>query len=192
MDLGAYAKIENLEGILKDIDIKIPRLRGIRLMKYEKPYSNETMTMLLNEAVYDGADTACRTEPDWSINPWGYSWGRDSDKKVKKYLNEKNHTVRWDKLHGNKRKVVKYHIRHLQNNIRCNIGMFNRYVGRDDVIYIHARLGSWNWSEFHADDLKYQPAYLGHCDDYYDNTYCDIYLKVDPEIIRKYENVYEN
>lgn len=192
MDLTAYANIESLEGILKDINIEIPRLRGIRLMKYEDPYPEKFITELFNESEYDGAESACRAEPDYAINPWGYSWGFHSDKKVKKYLNENTHVVRWDRLHGYKRKAVKYHIRHLKKNIKRNVNMFNKYVGRDDIVYIHARLGSWNWSNFHGDDLKYHPVYLEHCDDWNDKSYCDIYLKVNPEIIRKYEVNNEN
>ena len=51
MDLGAYANIELLEGIMKENDINIPRLRGLRLMKNEKPISKEDIE---HEAVFIG------------------------------------------------------------------------------------------------------------------------------------------
>ena len=37
MDLFAYLQIEDLEKYLKDNNIEIPRLRGLRLMKDEEP-----------------------------------------------------------------------------------------------------------------------------------------------------------
>ena len=37
MDIGAYAQIDDLEQIMKDHNIDIPRLRGLRLMKDERP-----------------------------------------------------------------------------------------------------------------------------------------------------------
>ena len=37
MDLGAYAQIEDLEKVMEDNGIDIPRLRGLRLMKDETP-----------------------------------------------------------------------------------------------------------------------------------------------------------
>lgn len=41
MDLGAYAQIEQLEQLLTANHIEIPRLRGLRLMSEEEPFSEE-------------------------------------------------------------------------------------------------------------------------------------------------------
>ena len=43
MDLGAYCKIEDLEQILEVCDIHPERLRGLRLMKEEKPVTDEKL-----------------------------------------------------------------------------------------------------------------------------------------------------
>ena len=39
MDLKAYLQIDSLEGLLKYNNIEVPRLRGIRWMKYENKIS---------------------------------------------------------------------------------------------------------------------------------------------------------
>lgn len=41
MDLGAYAQIEELDQVMKDNGISVPRLRGLRLMVEEKPLTKE-------------------------------------------------------------------------------------------------------------------------------------------------------
>ena len=41
MDLYAYSQIENLKQYLKDNNIEVPRLRGLRLMKKEEIVSTE-------------------------------------------------------------------------------------------------------------------------------------------------------
>lgn len=55
MDLYAYAQIEDLEKYLKDNNIEVPRLRGLRLMKEEKLIEpqqiNDTEYALFNEYV---------------------------------------------------------------------------------------------------------------------------------------------
>ena len=43
MDLGAYAQIPDLDKVLQDNNIDIPRLRGLRLMKNEEPITRKEM-----------------------------------------------------------------------------------------------------------------------------------------------------
>lgn len=57
--------------------------------------------------------------------------------------------------------------------------MFNKYCGRDDVLYIHARVGGANWNYYDCDNLvKSKDWFLDKIDDSYDCTYCDIYAKL--------------
>ena len=56
--------------------------------------------------------------------------------------------------------------------------MWNKYVGRDDVLYIHARIGGNNWSYFNGNEITRQSWFLSKADDYFDCTYCDIYAKI--------------
>lgn len=54
---------------------------------------------------------------------------------------------------------------------------FNSYVGRDDVLYVHARIGGGNW-ETYRDEVENQPWFIEKVDDAYDSTYCDIYCRI--------------
>ena len=56
--------------------------------------------------------------------------------------------------------------------------MWNRYCGRADVLYIHARLGKYNWSYVVHTDYKDKSWYLESCNDSQDYSYCDIYAKI--------------
>lgn len=60
--------------------------------------------------------------------------------------------------------------------------MWNKYAGREDVLYIHSRMGGGNWKYWNADkrtELMNQPWFLGRVDDCFDSTYCDFYAKID-------------
>lgn len=63
-------------------------------------------------------------------------------------------------------------------NSRDTFETFNKYSGRFDVLYIHARIGGGNWLSC-RNQVKNQPWFLEKVDDFYDNTYCDIYAKID-------------
>lgn len=55
---------------------------------------------------------------------------------------------------------------------------FNKYVGRDDVLMVHARIGGGNWEYYGGPELAKQPWFIEKVDDSYDNTYCDIYVQI--------------
>lgn len=99
-------QIEDIEKIAKDNGIEVPRLRGYRLMKYEKPVNVSKM---------------------------------------------------------NKQREI-----------------WNKYAGRDDILYIHARIGGNNWPHYH-DQVDTKPWFLEKVDDSFDSTYCDIYAKIKEE-----------
>lgn len=46
MDLGAYVQIEELEKVMVDNNIDVPRLRGLRLMENEKPLTEKEIKEL--------------------------------------------------------------------------------------------------------------------------------------------------
>lgn len=56
--------------------------------------------------------------------------------------------------------------------------MWNKYVGRADVLCIHARIGGYNW-ETYKENVIHEPWFLEKVDDCEDSTYCDIYAKLD-------------
>lgn len=61
--------------------------------------------------------------------------------------------------------------------IKTNYLVFNKYIGREDILYIHARIGGGNWKDYFKDVIN-QPWFIEKVDDPYDNTYCDIYAKI--------------
>ena len=58
----------------------------------------------------------------------------------------------------------------------------DKYVGRKDVFCVHARIGGNNWNYYGGYKLEKEPWFLERVDDYWDSTYCDIYVKIDKEI----------
>ena len=180
MDLGAYAQIEDLEQIMKDNNIDIPRLRGLRLMKNEEPITRASMEDHWEYIGVLECETLCqngfRVHATWS------ELSAETDKIVDKYMIRNNSYpigIKWNKVHGKKRKAFKYVIRKARDRVLLQDRMFNKYCGRDDVLYIHARIGSGNWSEYNCDNsVKNQSWYLDCCEDAFDHTYVDIYAKI--------------
>ena len=57
--------------------------------------------------------------------------------------------------------------------VRKQHELWNEYAGRSDVLYIHSRIGGGCY------DYKDEPWFLGCVTDSYDETYCDIYAKIE-------------
>ena len=53
-------------------------------------------------------------------------------------------------------------------------GMWNKYVGRNDVLYIHSRCG------YPPEEVLKAPWFLDWVSDAFDPTYCTIYAKIKP------------
>ena len=185
MDLGAYAQIDDLGQIMTDNDIDIPRLRGLRLMKNEEPITRASMEDHWEYIGVSNCETLCqngfRVKASWC------ELSQRTDEIIDRYMirNQDRHVIgiKWDKLHGKKRKAFKYVLRKARDRVMLQDRMFNKYCGRDDVLYIHARIGSGNWSEYNCDNsVKNQPWYLDCCEDAFDRTYVDIYAKIKEEL----------
>lgn len=187
MDLGAYCQIENLEQIMIDNNISIPRLRGLRLMKDEKPITKEEMDDLAKSyGLYD-CDNLCRC--GFRPNAGWITMSTYTDMIAERYLEyeerngQKMHTqpiyIKWDKVHGKKRKAFKYVLKQSKKEVYNQYKMWNKYCGRDDVLYIHCRLGAGNWSAYDCDTIiKSQPWFLDCVEDSFDRTYLDVYAKI--------------
>lgn len=186
MDLGAYVQIEDLEPLLKANGISIPRLRGLRLMSEQKPYTKDEMDEELKFAFLAECEEALSVQPAYSYNPAYVEYSDETRKRCRKYLKLADNGsvigVRWDKLHGKKRKFIKYRTRKAVKERKQQIAMWNKYAGREDVLYIHARIGSNNWSGYHWSDFANEPWFLDAINDQFDNTYCDIYAKIDKRV----------
>ena len=188
MDLGAYAQISNLEQILKDNNINIPRLRGLRLMKDEDLITPEDFAAEYKEADFWAINEAVRG--DWFWNSYWHTQSRETDRQLEYYVDFARREdgsfdhfeplkLHWERLHGDKRKLVKYKIKKKKARIKKQWEMWNKYCGQENILYIHARLGAGNWDGYNCDEIiKKQPWYIEHCEDQFDSTYVDIYAKI--------------
>lgn len=180
MDLGACIQIETLEKIMTDNGIYVPRLRGLRLMKDEEPLSREYFDKKVRFVWLFNCDQACRSNFVMNANWAEYS--SETNKIAKKYLIHNSDyeyiDVNWSAVHGKKRKLFKYYYRKAKKAVTDNFTIFNKYCGRSDVLYIHARIGGLNWDSYDGPEIAKQPWFLEKVDDGFDNTYCDIYAKI--------------
>ena len=87
--------------------------------------------------------------------------------------------VRWDRVPGKQRKAVKRIFRLVRRVVKEQYSLFNSYVGREDVLYIHARLGTTSWTDEKTKaEVTRQPWFLAKVDDSFDSSYCDIYARI--------------
>ena len=184
MDLGDYAKIASLEEIMKKNNISVPRLRGLRLMSKEEPVSQADIEA---EAKFVGlymCQEACRS--NFKYHPHEFTYSSSTRRLVRKYLVFDGHQpidINWNKIHGKKRKLFKFFMKTSKHEVEKNFATFNKYCGRDDVLYIHARIGGGNWCYYGGQEIAKQPWFLEKVDDAFDSTYCDIYAKIgEPDV----------
>lgn len=194
MDLEAYCQIPRFEEFMKENNIEIPRLRGYRYMGEEQMVSESDI------------QDSIRKQHGWVLehfvcsvprfNPFANSWCYSSEtyRLKKKYLirepveyefHGQKHIfdrtvgIRWDLIHGKRRKRLKYALKLAARDVRRQFETFNKYVGCNDVFMIHARIGGRNWEAYDAHvNVATQPWFIEKVDDYFDSTYCDIYVRV--------------
>lgn len=180
MDLGAYANIENLSAIASANGVDVPRLRGYRLMAEEEPVSKEELGKEIHQQQLYAIMSMLR-----EVAPSCYEYSKRTRRLVRKYMVLEDVlypvSVRWDQLHGKRRKKAKYLMKQVAKTVSAQYNMFNKYCGRDDVLYIHARIGGANWIYYNKNGaIENQPWFIEKIDDAFDSTYCDIYAKIDP------------
>lgn len=181
MDIYAYSQIENLQKIAEANGIVVPRVRGYRLMANESELTCNTIYHAIRDhemSIYERACESCpRFRPDSNI----VEFSSATDRLRKKYLVKENGEIvgfRWDLVHGKNRKVIKYAVKKGRRAVIKQLETFNKYVGRNDILYIHARIGGPNWGYFGGDDIAREPWFVEKVDDYFDDTYCDIYARI--------------
>lgn len=184
MDLYAYAQIEQLEALAKKNGIDIPRLRGYRLMENEEPVSQEEINKMKKQCEIDVVEYLCAARPFWSSHPDYRIWEDYTDWLKNYYLIKDPDSeyigVRWDRIHGWKRRVLKFEIKKKKRKIQQQWDVWNKYAGQKGVLYIHSRMGGNNWKYYeHKTDITRQPWFLDRVDDFWDSTYCDFYARVE-------------
>lgn len=180
MDLIAYCQIDDLESIMKQNGIEVPRLRGLRLMAGEEPVSAEELREYENNLVRNIYEDMCCAVPAFSYHSSISEYSPRTDEIREKYI-DSDGEFRWNLLHGKKRRALKYAVRKIKKAVRDEISVWNRYAGRDDVLYIHARIGGPNWKDYGGPELEKQLWFLEKVDDAYDSTYCNIYAYITPQ-----------
>lgn len=193
MNLKAYSQIEDLMPVLQSTGIEIPRLRGLCLMKNEEPVSETDLDEILHSMEILAVQNLCESFPAWDFYSCCSEYCPATDRRIKKYMildKDKDPIgIHWDRIHGKKRKTAKYAIKQYKKDVIDNINVFNKYAGRDDILFVHARIGGDNWNYFNGPSIvASHPAFLEKVDDYFDSTYCDIYLKIDPETVNRLAN----
>ena len=184
MDLGAYSQIDDLRDIMYANGIEVPRLRGLRLMKDETPTSREELKSAIDSYAFDICRKMCQNNFR-ELNPSRGTISRKTARRIHKYMYQKGYVltgVKWHAIHGRRRKMFRFAFKQARKRILGSAYKFNSYCGRDDVLYIHARIGGGNWDYFGGPELAKQPWFIEKVDDYFDETYCDIYARIDPEV----------
>lgn len=183
MDLVAYAQIDNLDEIAQANGIEVPRLRGYRLMKDEAPVTTEEIQKLMKDYEVQVCEDLCCSVPFWSTRSDCRIFSSRTDY-IRKYfltqaVDEKGYKryvgIRWDRIHGKKRKILKFAIKKQNKRIQKQFDVWNKYAGKEGILYIHSRIGGRNWSHYGGEELATTPWFLEKVDDWFDNTYCDIY-----------------
>lgn len=187
MDLGAYEQIESLGKIANENGIVVPRLRGYRLMKNEEPFDIRKIDK--KEIALVCVEELCRNKPFWNPNADMVTSSDWTDYLCDYYMvknknydgYEKYTEVRWNRIHGWKRRVLKTYIHNEYMRQRRQWEVWNKYTGKNDILYIHARIGGGNWA-YYGKEVVDKPWFLEKVEDAYDDTYCDIYAKIKPQI----------
>ena len=177
MNLGAFFNIGILEPVAKANGIDVPCLRGYWLMKNKKKLTNDDISEMCRDVTIEAIEKLIAS--NWKELPYR-EYSIKTTKRNKHYLNDTDFdkmVIRWDRIHGKKRKMAKWECKKACRNVIRQMNMFNKYAGRDDVLYIHARLG--NWLNIMS-DIKKKSWYLESINDSFDSSYCDIYAKIAP------------
>ena len=148
-------------------------------MKEEEPID---IKKEVNEAeiAIDCVKNLCESEPFWNPHSSCYSMNSWTDYLKDFYLVHVGHDyldIRWDRIHGQKRRILKTYIHNEIVKACKQYEVWNKYAGREDILYIHARIGGGNWKAYYR-QVVHKPWFLEKVDDSFDSTYCDIYAKL--------------
>ena len=183
MDLGAYVQIEDLDKIAKENGIEVPRLRGYRLMKDEKPVDIDEV---IKERNIEANCCISLCECYWTPDAMWSEYSDDTKELCSKYVANYDQqweapskmSVRWDLLTPEQTGLLNRSIKRATERITKQFKMWNKYAGKEDVLYIHSRIGGGNWKYYDGPKLRKQPWFLDKVDDAEDSTYCDIYARI--------------
>lgn len=186
-----YFNMDKLDSLLTSINITISRIRDFNFMAFSKGFTPEEVTDTIHDfEMYNIAaliDNRQRWK-DFRLQPT-LSDSMTYNKRRRYFQYNKDGEeigVKWKNIHGRHRKTAKFWCKKSEHQIVDTMNTFNKYVGKNDVLRINARLGGINWRCFGGIDIEKHPAFIEKVDSCYEETYCDIYIKIDPQLVKDY------
>lgn len=190
VNLLAYCNIDDLHEVAKANGIDIPRLRGYQLCSDMEPWTEKEIQNAKWQIEYEACESLCCTIPFWSTKNAGIEYSYETDVIRDYYLDKENKRIRWDRIHGWKRRVLKTYIHNRTKKFNEFVKCWNKYAGKDGVLRVHSRMGGNNWTQYWRDiNGHYSPTkfrqfveqdwIIEKIDDWWDETYCDIYCKIE-------------
>lgn len=161
----------NEESLLNEI----PRARAIEIMSDKKPLLSDTVSELKKQAELDVYRSSCTSDPLFTPYSNVHEYSSKTDAVRKKFL-DKNGELKWNLVHGKRRKRIKFSIKKANKKIDKFRELWNKYSGKKDVACVRARIGGDDWYE---QDIENEPWFLEKVDDWFDDTYCYIFCKID-------------
>ena len=149
-----------------------------KLMSNKKPVSPEEISRRKNEDAVYILKRLVSNYPAWTINKiYGYSWRLGSTLKWDHYMtkdeNGEYNGIRWDRIHGKHRKVLKYKLKKNNEIIDKQYNTWNKYAGRKDVAYMYTY---WYYLD---NEVLDQSCILERICDHFDPDYYYVYAKID-------------
>ena len=192
MDLVAYAMIDTLDALAKANGIEVPSLRGYRLMSKEEPWDDAYLAEVENNLVgiywclaSHRSDLGLdRSQEDFIA---GYRPADIPRSRVRKEFRDcLGCTI-----------TVFDEVSMVRARWHRQAMLWNRYAGKEGVLHIHSRMGGTGRArgDYHKDgevfwhegwDVRDQPWFLDVCADAFDDTYCDIYARIDVEEVARW------
>lgn len=168
--------IEDLDEVAKANGINVPRLRGYRLMSSEAPWSEKD----IETEVENELEHAFRSLADSAIRMAEAALEYD----IRKFEAEESWLSPSEHL-----------CRGFEERFKAQAEMWNKYAGKSDVLYIHSRMGHPKESHWDSEkremvvdrDLRDELWFLDWVTDAYDETYIDIYARIDLSKLPKEE-----
>lgn len=193
MDLYAYRQMEEKIDQDKLADFfGIYRLRGIRFMGEEEKIPEKDIQECITRTGFTWCENVLEDmNPKTGKDVWGWNGDERRRRRYFKYQHrhEKDESgeydydeivaIRWENIHGKARKKAKQLLKEARKSVTANLELFNKFAGNKNVLMIHTRTGGGNRDYYKMHQLPFrQPRWLGDADDYFDDTYADIYFDI--------------
>lgn len=180
-------EIKTVFDVFETTGVMIPGISAIRVMKEESKISLEEVIKIIKEQEVMIVEDLLSSYPRWTIQPY-YIRSKNKEKYVHKYIHsgEEEMYVRWDRIHGKHRKIAKFECKKREKKVKKAADVFNKYVGRNDVICVYTYLPKRSDKEEWIKLIKSETSFLEISTDYNYPCIYDIYLKVDPEFVQAY------